>query len=93
MNKYEMLYIVRNDIEDDAKQVVVESISALVESLGGVIENVDKWGTKRYAYPINFKNEGYYVLMNFTVEPTAPLEIERRMTINDNIVRKMIVRK
>ena len=62
MNKYEMLYIIQNDVDDEVKNKIVEKYSKLVESLNGTVESVDKWGTKKYAYKINFKSEGYYVL-------------------------------
>ncbi|MDD4839783.1 MAG: 30S ribosomal protein S6 [Clostridia bacterium] len=94
MNKYEVLYIIRNDIEDDQKTAVVDKFSSLVESLGGTVESVDKWGTKRFAYTIdNTQNEGYYVLMNITAQETAPAEIDRNMRIDEKVVRCMIVRK
>lgn len=93
MNKYELLYIIQNEIDDEAKNAVVDKFSQLVEQLGGTITTVDKWGTKKYAYPIDYKTEGYYVLMNFEANPEAPLEIERQMRNTDSIVRSMIIRK
>lgn len=93
MNNYELLYIIQNELEDDAKAAVVDKYSALVESLGGVVDSVDKWGTKKFAYTIDFKNEGYYVLMNFKAEAIVPAELERKMRIDDAIVRSMLLRK
>lgn len=93
MNNYELLYIIHNELEDDAKAAVVDKYSALVERLGGVVDSVDKWGTKKFAYTIDFKNEGYYVLMNFKAEATVPAELERKMRIDDAIVRSMLLRK
>lgn len=93
MNKYELLYIIDNDVEDNEKSALVDRFSELITSLGGTIDAIDKWGTRKYAYPINDKNEGYYVLVNFTAEPTVPQEIDRQMKITDDIVRQMIVRK
>lgn len=93
MNKYEILYIIDNDIDNDAKSALVDRFSDLVVTLGGTVDGIDKWGTRKYAYPINYKTEGYYVLMNFTADATAPLEIERQMKITDSIIRQMIIRK
>lgn len=93
MNKYELLYIIDNDTSDEEKNSLVERFSELVTSLGGTVDAVDKWGTRKLAYPINDKPDGYYVLMNFTAAPDVPQEIERRMKITDNVVRQMIVRK
>lgn len=92
MNKYQLLYIIDNGIGDEEKQTVIDKFSALVESLGGTVDAIDKWGVRKYAYPINYKNEGYYVLMKFTSDGTAPAEIDRQMRISDQIVRQMITR-
>ena len=93
MNSYELLYILNNELADEAKEAVVEKLNAVVSSNGGTVDNVDKWGTKRLAYPINYKSEGYYVLVNFTAPATLPDELERVMRITDAVVRFMIVKK
>ena len=93
MNKYEILYIIQNDVDDEVKNKIVEKYSKLVESLNGTVESVDKWGTKKYAYKINFKSEGYYVLMNFTAADTVPQELSRQLGNDENVVREMIIRK
>lgn len=93
MNKYEILYIIDNDVSEEDKAALVDRFSDLVVKLGGAVDGIDKWGTRKYAYPINDKNEGYYVLMNFTAGASAPAEIDRQMKITDAIVRQMIIRK
>jgi small subunit ribosomal protein S6 len=93
MNKYECLYIIENELSDEAKEGLVEKFKGLIEGMKGKVENIDKWGAKKYAYTINFKNEGYYVLMNFEGDATIPAELERQMNITDGIVRKMVIRK
>lgn len=93
MNKYEILYILKANLDESVKEAQVEKYSALVTSNGGEVENVNKWGNKRFAYEIDGKTEGYYVLMNFTANPDLPQEIERQMKISDEVVRCMIVRK
>ncbi len=92
MTKYQMLFIIENGLEEDAKVAVIEKYTALIEKLGGTISSVDKWGTKAYAYPINHKKEGYYVLVKFEATSEVPAEIERQMKINDSIVRQMITK-
>lgn len=92
MNKYQLLFIIDNSIDDEAKDAVIEKFSSLIQELGGTIGMLDKWGTRKYAYPINFKNEGYYVLMQFEADPTVPAEIDRQMRINDNVVRQLITK-
>lgn len=93
MNSYELLYIVSNELTDEAKASVVERLNAVVTDNGGTIDGVDKWGTRKLAYPINYKTEGYYVLVNFTAPATLPDELERVMRITDAVIRFMIVKK
>ena len=93
MNKYELLYIIDNDLSEEAKQAVIDRLSAVVTSAGGEVVSLDKWGTRKYAYTIDFKSEGYYVLMTFTAPATGPAELTRLSRIMDEIVRIMIIRK
>ncbi|MBO5866544.1 MAG: 30S ribosomal protein S6 [Clostridia bacterium] len=93
MNNYELLYIINNDLADEAKEALIAKLNGVVTENGGSVESVEKWGTKKLAYPINFKNEGYYVLVNFAAEATLPSELERIMRINDDVVRFMVVKK
>ena len=58
MNKYELLYIIDNELEAEAKDALIAKFSDIVVNDGGSVETIDKWGTKKLAYPINFKNEG-----------------------------------
>ena len=93
MNKYEALYIIDKDVTDEGKQAVIDKLSEAVTSKGGEVLNVDKWGIRKYAYPIKYKNEGYYVLMNFTAPASVPAELHRLVRIMDETVRIMTVRK
>ena len=93
MNKYELLYIIANDLSEEATQAVIDRLSAVVTSAGGEVVSLDKWGTRKYAYTIDFKSEGYYVLMTFTAPATVPAELTRLSRIMDEIVRIMIIRK
>ncbi|MEG2450170.1 MAG: 30S ribosomal protein S6 [Clostridia bacterium] len=93
MNKYEILYIIRCDIDDDQTAKVVEKYEALVGTIGGTVELLDKWGLKKFAYEINKQTEGYYVLMNVVCSQEAEAEIDRQMGIDEHVVRKMIIKK
>ncbi|MFW5780622.1 MAG: 30S ribosomal protein S6 [Bacillota bacterium] len=90
MNKYQMLFIINIDTPEDKRQETVDKIVSLVETQGGEITAIEKWGVKKFAYPINFKKEGYYVLMKFVAPTSAPAEIDRQMKFNEDIVRQMI---
>ncbi len=93
MNKYEILYILTANLDESVKEAQIEKYSALVTANGGEVESVNKWGNKRFAYEIDGKNDGYYVLMNFTAAAEFPQELERQMRISDEVIRYMVVRK
>ena len=92
MNKYEMLYIIANELTDEAKEATIAKFEKLVTDNGGSVEKIDKWGTKKLAYPIDYKAEGYYVLMTFTAAPTLNKELERVAVISDDVIRMMITK-
>ena len=93
MKKYEILYIIENSISDEDKEKVVASVRDLIEKNGGVCAEPEKWGTRKYAYPIAYKQEGFYVLMNFEAEDTVPAAVSAKLNINKNVVRHMIIAK
>lgn len=93
MNKYEVLYILTANAEEQAIEAQIEKYSALVTANGGAVESVDKWGNKKFAYEIDGKTNGYYVLMTFTAKSDLPQEMERQMRISDEVIRYMVVRK
>ena len=87
--KYEVLYIIDPAQGEEGIAALVEKFKAMVEA-EGTLSNVDEWGKRRLAYPINDLNEGYYVLMNMEVKPAFPAELERVMKITDGILRCMV---
>lgn len=93
MDKYEILYIIRSAVDDDQKNKVVEKFEALVGSLGGTVESIDKWGMKKFAYEIDKQTEGFYVLMNVACSKDAQIEIDRQMRNDEAIIRQMIIKK
>lgn len=93
MKKYELLYIISSSVPEDQRESMIEKIKAMIEKNGGTIEGTDKWGMKKFAYPIEFKNEGFYVLVNLSIAPEAVKIVNNLMNITDGIVRQMFVRK
>ena len=97
MNRYELTYIIDTALEETARKELIEKVSALIAANGGEVETVNEepWGkgAKRLAYPINYKTEGYYVLMSFTSEPEFPKELDRILGITEGVIRSMIVCK
>ena len=84
--KYEVLYIIDPAQGEEGIAALVEKFKAMVEA-EGTLSNVDEWGKRRLAYPINDLTEGYYVLMNFEAKPAFPAELERVMKITEGILR------
>ena len=91
MVKYESMYILKPDMEEEKKDALVKRFSDIVEKSGGKVEKIDEWGKKRLAYPIQYINDGYYVLMTFEAEPTLPAELERNYKIADDVLRYIVI--
>jgi small subunit ribosomal protein S6 len=89
---YEVLYLINPTLGEDETAALVAKFKELAEGHGTVAE-VDEWGKRKLAYPINDLDEGYYVLMTFTAEPAFPAELDRLMRINTGIMRSIIVCK
>ena len=91
MTKYEALYII--SVEDESIiPDTVEKFKSLVQTNGGEVAGVDEWGRKKLAYPIDYKEDGYYVLMTFSSAPEFPKELERNFKIADNIIRYLVTK-
>ena len=93
MNKYELMYIIASDVADEKREELIVKFKAYVEAHKGTVAGVDKIGMKKLAYPINFKNEGFYVLMNIEMNPAEVDAMSKLMNITDGIVRHIFVRK
>ena len=90
--KYEVLYIIDPAQGEEGIAALVEKFKAMVEA-EGTLANIDEWGKRRLAYPINDLMEGYYVLMTFTAAAAIPAELDRIFRITDGVMRSMIVCK
>jgi len=93
MKAYELLYIIRPDLDEESTTALVDRLSGLVASNGGDNLTVEKWGKRRLAYEIQDYKEGQYILMNFDGEGRTSQEIERVMKISDDVIRFLTVRK
>ena len=89
---YEAVFIVDPTLGEEGIAAVVAKFKGLVESKATLAE-VDEWGKRHLAYPINDMEEGYYVLMTFTATPEFPRELDRQFRIADGVMRSMIVCK
>lgn len=93
MNQYEVLYIITPELDAEATAAVVTKFSGIVTANGGEVTSVDEWGKRRLAYAIDYKTEGFYVLMTINAAPEFPTELERNFKIDENILRYMVTRK
>ena len=92
MHQYEVMYIIATALEEQARVDLINRFSGLVELNGGQVDRVDEWGKRRLAYPINYKTEGYYVLMYIAAPADLPRELERNLQISDSVLRYMVIR-
>ena len=93
MSKYELALVVSAKIEDDERAAVVDKAKSYIERFGGTIVNVDDWGKKRLAYDVQKMKEAFYYFIQFEAETTAPIEIENRVRIMDNVIRFLVVKQ
>ena len=89
---YEVVFVVDPAQGEEAVAAQVNNFKTLIEQNASNVE-VEEWGTRKLAYPINYKTEGYYVLVNFTCAPEFPHELNRKLRIADGIMRSLIVCK
>lgn len=92
MSKYELAVVLNAKIEDDERAAAIEKIKNYISRFGGTVSNVDEWGKKRLAYEVQKMKEGFYYFIAFEAETTAPLEIENRVRIMENVIRYLIVK-
>ena len=92
MNKYELVYIIDTAVDEEGRKALIERFNGIITDNGGTVDKVDEWGKRRLAYAIDYKTEGYYVLVNFSAEASLPLELERNLKINDKVLRYQTIR-
>ena len=91
-NKYEAAVVLSVEKSEEETQGLKEKFNELIAK-NGTVENVDDWGKRRLAYPINDETEGYYVFFTFESEPSFPAEFERIAKITEGVRRVMVIRK
>jgi small subunit ribosomal protein S6 len=93
MRKYEVMYVVRPTLEEEATKALVERFQNVTTDNGGEIVTLKEIGKRRLAYEINDFREGYYVLMNINAEPAVVSELDRLFRINEDVIRHIVVRE
>lgn len=92
LKKYETIFIINPEVGEENTKALVEKFKAMIEA-SAQIESVDEWGKRKLAYEIKDRNEGYYVLVNFSSSPNFPAELERVYKITEGILKYIIINK
>ncbi|RFU67270.1 30S ribosomal protein S6 [Peribacillus saganii] len=93
MRKYEVMYIIRPNIEEDAKKALVERFNTILSDNGAEVNESKEWGKRRLAYEINDFRDGYYMLLKVNAEAAAVQEFDRLAKINEDIIRHIVVKE
>ena len=92
INNYETIFVIDASLPEDQITAISEKFQAMIAA-NGTVESVDVWGKRRLAYEIDYKTEGYYVLVNFASEAEFVAELERVYNITDGVLRTIVIRK
>ena len=93
MSAYELMYIVKPDLDDQAVQQEIERVGQLIQTNGGQIKKVTPWGKRRLAYTVKDNREGHYVVAEFDLDQAKVQEVERVLKISDSVFRHLLVRQ
>ena len=90
---YEAMVVFSLKKDEEEIKALVEKFKKVIEKHGTLTEEVDEWGKRKLAYPINYETEGYYVLYSFTATPDFPAELNRKLNITDGVLRALVTTK
>ncbi|MBU6451433.1 MAG: 30S ribosomal protein S6 [Cyanobacteria bacterium REEB67] len=90
-NNYEVVFIIRPNLDEDAVDRTVATVEEFVKAQGGTITTIDKKGRKRLAYEVDKMRDGYYVVMNYKGAPEAVAPLKRMMTLSEDVMRSLVV--
>jgi small subunit ribosomal protein S6 len=92
MRPYEVMIIFDAGLEEDSIRAVLDRAADALQTAGGRVVRTDRWGKRRFAYELKHRLEGYYVLLETTAEPTAMAQMERVLSLADEVVRHKVIR-
>lgn len=93
MNRpYELGFIIPSSVPETETQAVIDTVRGWIENLEGAVTNVDFWGRRRLAYPINEFREGYYVFVHMDFSPNRLKELENSLHLSDQVLRHLVIR-
>lgn len=90
MRDYEVLFVLDPALDEASKNAMIENVKGIINN-GGKASEADVWGERKLAYSINKKNDGFYVVIPFKADADLPKELDRRLRINESVMRHIIV--
>ncbi len=93
MSAYELMYLVKPELDDDAVQQEIEKVSQLIQTNGGEVKKVTPWGKRRLAYTVKDQREAHYVVAEFNLDQPRVQEVDRLLKISDTVFRHLLVRQ
>lgn len=93
MRKYEVVFVHRPDLDEEKSTALIERFKDLIETHGGEVLKIDKWGKRRLAYEVKDLREGVYIIAHMNAEPKVATELDRVFKITDEVLRHIIVRQ
>ena len=93
MRDYEVLYIVRADLDDDKVQDIIKRVNTIIEKADGSVERTNIWGKRKLAYEVKHQKEGSYILQDFQIGGDRVPELEAALKITEEVLRHLVVRK
>ncbi len=92
LQDYELVFIVSPEVSDESLENKIEGINQFITSNNGVINEMERWGKKRLAYPIEHFLEGYYMLARFKISPARCKELEANLEISEEVLRHLLIK-
>ena len=92
MRKYEMVVILEPSVDERTITTTFEKLVQVIPAEGGTIDNVDIWGKRKFAYEIDKKTEGIYIVLNFTAKASTSQELDRQLGLNESVMRTKVMR-
>jgi small subunit ribosomal protein S6 len=92
MRKYEMVVILDPSVDERTVTTTFEKLVQVIPTEGGTIDNVDVWGKRKFAYEIDKKTEGIYIVLAFTAKSSTSQELDRQLGLNESVLRTKIMR-
>ena len=92
LRDYELVLIISPEVIGEALDTTIDNVGQFITEKGGIISEVEQWGKRRLAYPINHFEEGNYVLTRFKLKPTLSKELEANLQISEEVLRHLLVK-